>query len=293
MTSSAASAAGLLGGAELVGRQYGIAGLDRVFTRTIEALSGTGAGATAAGGLLVAGSAVLAAEAIANARKDGGPLVTVAESMGAATTGLGGAELVGHGLHVPALQGLLTQHLGLIGSASLSSTGAAICVEAARSVTERGLTVGNMSAGTTGATMTMGGLATAAFTLGFDNAAVSLGHGTAVAAGLGLCGVTAALGRSVVDRFRKGDVVGGLTAGAGATVTASSGLGLAGYGLGSDAMAHIAKQVFDHGVVPVFDHVIDPAVRFLFENPVAGTVVLVAGVGAYAWYRHGHKPTAA
>lgn len=290
VTGSAAAVGGLLGGAELIGRQYGIAGLNHVFTGTIETLARTGTGAVSAGALLAAGSLVLAQEAVANVGKNGNGLVTVAEGMGAVTTGLGGAELVGHGLGIEALKGLFTQHLGVIGAAGLSSTGVAITADAVHSIRQNGLTPGNTTSSTTGATMTVGGLALAADTLGFNAAAHTLGHGSAVAAGLGLCGVTAALGRSAVQRFRKGDLVGGLATAAATPFTAATGLGLAGYGLGIDAMTRVAGEVFDHGVVPVFDHVIAPAARFLFENPVAGAVVLAAGVGAYAWYRHGKKP---
>lgn len=290
---SGAAVGGVLGGLELVGRQYGIAGLDRAFSGTLETLARTGAGAVGAGGFLTAGSAVLAHEAVNNIRAGGNSLITAVEGMGAVTTGLGGAELVGHGLGISALDGLFTQNMGLIGAGGLSAAGAAITTEAARSMTARGLTLGNTSAATAGATMTVGGSGLAALILGFDSTAYTLARGTAVAAGAGLLGVTAALGRTSIDSFRKGDVATGLAAAAGTTVTASGGLGLVGHGLGIEAVSRVGDQLFEHALLPAYDRVLVPAARFLFENPVVGGIALAVGVGAYAWVRLRQKPDGA
>ncbi|MEW6282396.1 MAG: hypothetical protein AB1758_27560, partial [Candidatus Eremiobacterota bacterium] len=124
VTGLAASASGLLGGAELIGRQYDIPGLNRAFTSTVEALSQSPAAAVAGGGLLVAGAGVLAGEAVQNFRKGGNDLLTVAESMGSVTAGLGGLELIGHGAGISALNGVLTHHADTVGSVALSAAGA-------------------------------------------------------------------------------------------------------------------------------------------------------------------------
>jgi len=286
--SATAAAGGVLGGLELVGRQYGVAGLDHIFTQTLETLARSSAGAVGAGTFALAGGAVLAQEAVGGMVRGQNAVITAAEVTGAAASALGGAELVGYGLGIEALRGLFTQHLDVVGSAGLAALGAAVTREAASSAAKEGLTLGNTSAAGLGATMATGGAALVAESIGFSSAAGSLGHGTLVVAGLGLGGMTAALGRSAVRSFRQGDVLAGLGSMTGGAVTASAGLGLVGYGLGVPGISEMGGQVFNRVVVPVFDHVIAPAARFLFENPVAGAVVLVAGVGAYAWYRHTH-----
>jgi hypothetical protein len=291
VTSATAAAGGGLGGLQLIGDQYHLPGLDHVFTRTIDALSHTGLGSVAGGGLLIGGAGVLAQEAVQNVRKGGNDVVTVAEGMGSVTAGLGGAELLGHGLGIKALEGLFTQHLPTIGAVGMSATGAALTRASLESVAHHGLTVKNTLGVTTGGSMAVGGLAIGADLFGLSSAANLLGHGTALAAGLGFGAVTAALGRTAVDSFRSGDVATGGAAAAATTLSATAGLALVGEGLGITAITRLGEQVFNHAVVPLWDHAIEPAARFLFENPVAGAVVIAVGVGAYAWYRHhGEKP---
>jgi hypothetical protein len=286
VTASAAAGAGTLGGLELIGRQYHIPVMDRLLTNTVQYLSHGGIGAVAGGGFLLAGSGVLGAEAIANLRGDGPALVSVTEGMGAVTAGLGGLELMGHGLGIKPLEGLLTQHAPALGSAALAGMGAALTRDSVADMKENGLGVGNSLAATLGSTAAVGGTGLLADTLGWQGAATFAGHGSEVVAGAGLALATAALARGAAQRLRQGDVLAATGYAAGAAVTGSGSLGLVGSGLGIDAVSKLGEKVFTHTIEPLWDHVISPAATFLYQHPVAGAVVLVAGVGAYAYYRH-------
>ncbi|NDD30188.1 MAG: hypothetical protein EB084_18175, partial [Proteobacteria bacterium] len=143
LSSAAGSAGGLLGGLELVGRQYGVAGLDHIFTHTLKTLAASNAGAVAAGGFLLAGGAVLTQEAVNDIAARQNAVITAAEGSGAVSTALGGAELVGHGLGIEALHGLFTQHLDVLSSTALTALGAAVTREAADSIAKEGPTLGN------------------------------------------------------------------------------------------------------------------------------------------------------
>jgi len=270
--------AGALGSAELLGRNFNIAGLDRAFTATVETLASSGAAAVGAGVLVAGGGAVLAGEAV----KSGNDFLAVAEGMTAVSAGLGGIQLAGHGLGLKATEGLLTHHMDLVGSTAVSAFGAALLKDG---VQREGFTATRGLELAAGAAMVPGGGALAAASLGFGKAAEALGRTAGFAGSLGLGVTAAALAKNAVEAGKQGHV--GSAAGYGtlAAGTASAALWAGGESLGIDAISKLGAKVAEHTVEPVVEHVVVPTARFLFENPVAGAVVLAAGVGAYLYFR--------
>lgn len=283
------SAAGLLGGGELIGRQYGVPGLERAFTGTVERLSTSPAAAVAGGALLVAGAGVLGYEAAENLRKGGNDLLTVAEGMGAVSAGLGGLELIGHGARVPALQGLLTNHGQTVGAGALAVSGLAVGRMAARDIGHNGLDVANSVGLGAAAVMVPGGLLWGAASLGLATEALSTG--TQLGLGAGLAVSTVALGRGAVRSAREGNLGGAAMQGLIGAGTATSSLLITGDALGIEAITNLGQQLADKTVIPFTEHVLWPTAKFLYQNPVAGAAVLATGLGVYLYLKHQREAT--
>ncbi|MCE7871179.1 hypothetical protein DYH09_12470 [bacterium CPR1] len=286
VAASLGSAGGLLGGTELIARQYGIAGLNRAFTGTVEHLAQSPAAAVGGGALLLAGAGVLGAEAVGNFRKGGNDLLTVAEGMGAVSAGLGGLELIGHGARVPALQGLLTHNADLVGSAALSVGGLAVGRLALKDAQGNGLGVKSSLALGAAAVMVPGGLMVGAESLGMMAAVDVLSRGTQLGLGAGLGLTTVALGKNAVQAARKGEVGSALFQGVVGAGTATGSLLVTGDALGIEAISRLGQKLADATIEPLAEHVLWPTARFLFENPVAGAAVLATGLGVYLYYKH-------
>ena len=288
-TGAGASGAAVLGGLEMIGRQYNIPGVEHVFTHTVDYLSQSAPAAVAAGTLLLAGSGVLVGEAIQNVRKGGNDLVTVAEGLGAVTAGMGGLELVGHGLQIEALEGVLTRHVDTVASAALAGAGVALTRVSADSIKENGLHIKNATGATAGAAMTLGGVSAGLGTFGLSPAAELAGRGAGVVGGLGLGAMTYVLGRDAIRDLRQGDLLHASARLAASGATATGSLLTVGESLNIPALTDAADTVAHATVIPLWNHVIEPAATFLFQNPVAGGAVIAVGVGAaYALYRHHH-----
>ncbi|MBM3463529.1 MAG: hypothetical protein FJX76_15630 [Armatimonadetes bacterium] len=285
VTAGGASAAGVLGGLELIGRQYNIPGMNQALTRTVEVLASGGLGSVAGGALLVGGAGVLVDEALRNVRKGGNDVLTVVEGMGAVTAGLGGLELIGHGLKVDALQGLLTHHAATVGSVAMAGVGGALAKVSLKDMQSKGLTLTNTAGATAGGAMVAAGAGLTAYTFGFSKAAEVAGRGAGLVGGIGLGAATYVLGRNAVRQFRNGDILTGAASSAGAAASATGSLLLTGEALGIDAISRVGREVAKHTLEPLWDHVLEPIGSFLYNNPIAGGVVLAVGVGAYIWYR--------
>lgn len=284
VAASLGSAGGLLGGGELIGRQYGIAGLDRAFTGTVETLSQSPVAAVAGGALLVAGAGVLGAEAAGNFQKGGNDLLTVAEGMGAVSAGLGGLELIGHGAGVQALQGLLTHHADTVGAAALTTGGLAIGRMALSDMRQHGLGLKNSLGLGSAAVMVPGGLMAGAGSLGL--ATDLLSRGTQLGLGAGLALTSVALGQGAVRSARAGDLGTAAFQGLVGAGTAASSLLVTGDALGIEAVSRLGERIADATVVPFTEHVLWPTARFLFQNPLAGAALLATGLGIYIYLRH-------
>jgi hypothetical protein len=280
------SAAAVLGGAELVGRNFSIPVVDQALTGTVRALASGGAGSVAAGTLLTGGAAQLGAEALKNFRKGGNDLLTAVEAMGAVTAGLGGVQLAGHGLGLQATQGLLTEHAPVVASTGASALGLALTRTSVKSMGETGLRPLNSLGLAAGAAMIPAGAAGAAAALGLHEAAELFGRSAGTAAGLGLGVATAALGKQAVESAKHGQVLHTAGYGLAAAGTATGALFAVGESLNIPVMREASRKVLSSTLEPAFEHVISPATEFLFTHPVAGGAVLALGVGGYLYARY-------
>jgi len=283
------SAAALLGGAELIGRDLEIAGLDKALTGTVQYLSKSPAAAVAGGALITAGAGVLASEAVENFKKGGNDLVTVAESMGSVTAGLGGIELAGHGLGIDAVKGLLTNNAATVGSVALSAGGAALLRMSVKDAKADGLGTGNSLGMTIGASMIPGGAAAALEVHGAHEAAEMALRGSGVVAGAGLGLTSFVLGRNSVKNLKNGKPGAAALYGAGSIAAGTGSLLTLGGSLKIEALKTAGEKLFENTLEPAFEHVIRPAAELLYNNPAAGAAVIAVGAGAYLFYRYHGK----
>lgn len=280
------SAAAVLGGAELIGRNFSIPVVDQALTGTVKALASGGAGSVAAGTLLTGGAAQLGAEAVKNFQKGGNDLLTVVEAMGAVTAGLGGVQLAGHGLGLGATQGLLTEHAPVVASTGASALGLALARTSLKSLRETGLRPLNSLALAAGAAMIPAGAAGAAAALGLHEAAELFGRSAGATAGLGLGVATAALGKKAVESAQNAQLLHTAGYGLAAAGTATGSLFAVGESLNIPIMREASRKVLSSTLEPAFEHIISPGTEFLFTHPVAGGAVLALGVGGYLYARY-------
>ncbi|MBT9581825.1 hypothetical protein IV102_00655 [bacterium] len=283
---TATSATALLGGAELIGRNFEVPVMDQALTGTVRALSSGGVGSVLGGTLLAAGAAQLGNEAIANFRKGGNDLITVAEGMGAVSAGLGGIQLAGHGFGLKATEGLLTEHAPLVASAALSGLGLAATRTSLNSIKQSGLKPLNSLGMAAGVAMIPGGLAAASASLGWNQAAETLGRGAGALAGLGLGVSSYALGRRAFEEGQQGKLINAAGYGLGATASATASLAVVGESLNVPVLKQASRKILSSTLEPLMDHVLEPSARFLFNHPVAGGAALAVGVGGYLYARY-------
>jgi hypothetical protein len=273
-----------LAGAELVGRDLDIPVLNKALTGTVEFLAQSPAAAVVGGGLLVGGAAVAGAQVVKNlADGKGNDYATAAMAAGTAAGGLGGLELMGHGLGLEATKGLFTDNADLVGSLALSALAGAVTKHAVGKMQKDGVTALRALALTGGVSGVGGGLSLAALSIGANGMTDFLGNATSVAAGAGL-GISAyAFGKQTADSLKKGKVGTAIFHGAGAFTTAAGGLTALGHGLGIPALEQAGEKIVQHTVKPLAEHVLLPTLEFFFENPVVGGLGLAAIVGGFAY----------
>lgn len=275
------TAAAGLGGAELIGRNFEIAGLDRALTGTVEYLSGSPVAAVAGGALLLGGAGVLASETLS--QLEGNELATTARGLGAVTAALGGVQLAGHGLGIQATEGLLTEHADVMSGLAVSAFGAALTRRSLKSMASDGLGLKNSFGLTVGAAALPGGLGIASSALGWGGAELAA-RASGLGAGLGLGVGAAAFGRNALTNAREGKPVAALAQGGLAATSAVTSLALIGDALEIKALSNLAEGISKVTVEPVWDHVISPASTWLFQHPLAGAAVLGLGLGAYIYF---------
>lgn len=286
--STLTSAAAVLGGAELVGRDLGIKYMDQALSGPVRFLARNGVGATAAGTLLVGGGAVLGGEAVKNFKKGGNDLLTVAEGMGAATAAAGGLELIGKGTGFKPLQGLLTRHAGVMGGVALSGLGASLAKVSGQDMASKGANELNIAGTTLGGAAVPGGVAVAAASLGAEKVAEYGGRGALLVGGAGLGALTYKWGKDAATSFRNGDQLAGMGHGLLALGTGIGSSWAIGTATGIKPLTRVGEYVNTYALKPIWEKGIVPAGRYLYNNPVVGGA-LVAGTvagGAYWYFKH-------
>ena len=279
------SAAAGLAGAELIGNDLNIPVMDKALTGTVEFLSKSSAASVVGGGLLVGGAVVAGQQVVKNLQGGGNDYITAGLAAGATAGGLGGLELVGHGLGIDAAKGIFTENADIIGSLAVAGLGGAITKHAVTNMKDGEVGVKNSLGLTAGVSTLGGGLGLAAASLGANGLTNVIADGTTVAAGAGLGVASYAFGKNAVESAREGKFGTAVFHGAGAAASAAGSLTAIGYGTGIEGLKRVGETIAEHTVEPLAEHVVMPTVQFFFENPLVGGIGLAAVVGGFAYHQ--------
>lgn len=291
---AAASAVGglasTLGGVELIGRRYDIPVAKEALTGTMEFLANSPAATTVGGALLTGGAAIAATQGVKNAIEGGNEFGTAALGIGAVAGGLGGVEMMGNGLGLEATKGLLTENGFLVGGASVAGVGAAWATSASRRIVDNGLSGRRGLELAAGAAAVPAGVAVAAqgleSQLGIATKVADAAVNTSqVVGGVGLGLAAVGFGKQAVDAAKEGKFESTVFNGALSATSAAAGLGLIGEGMGIPQIQEAGRVIARNTIEPLAEHVLAPTAEFLFNNPIAGGVMLAVGVGGYLYYR--------
>ncbi len=293
---------GVLGGTELVGRQYNIPVAREALTGSAKAIF-TSKGGIIAGGVVAAGAGLAAgADGIRRMTTQKGVLndaIGVAEVTAGVAGATGGASLIGLATKNEKLMRAFPENLPILGGVALMGTAAALTKFTIEDAKENGLQMTQVATGTGAAVAAMGGTQLIADKLGIPVLDKAFDKGWKPVAALGLAATAAKLGQITVEQGQqmikapstgKGLVTaaaatGTVLVGAGAVATTGSVLGIAGMEKAGMAVLNGTKN----GVIKTgnfaFEKVAKPIFEFAVDHPgvTLGALAVAGGVGYYVY----------
>lgn len=296
---------GVLGGTELVGRQYNIPVAREALTGTAKALF-TSKGGVIAGGVIAAGAGLAAgADGIRRMTTEKGVLndaIGVAEVTAGVAGATGGASLIGLATKNEKLMRAFPENLPILGGVALIGTAAALGKFTVDDAKQNGLQMTQVATGTGAAVALMGGTQLIAGKLGVPILDKAFDKGWKPVAALGLAATAAKLGQVTVEQGQqmvKAPSVGkGLVTAAAATGTVLVGAGAVattGSVLGIPALEKAGMSVLNGtktGVVKsaefAFEKAIQPVFKYAVEHPgvTLGALAVAGGVGYYVYNKN-------
>lgn len=280
---------GVLGGAELIGRQFNIPVVKSALTGPAKAVF------TSKGGIAVAGAAIAATGALAGA--DGvrrmatgkgvaNDLIGATEVTASVAAVTGGASLIGIATKSEKLTQVFPKSAEIVGGVALGTAAVALGKHTVNSVKEKGITLTNATTGTAAAISALGATQVVAGKFGVPIAekALSKGWQPVLATGLGVAAYK--LGKDAVSEAKEGAVVNSLGKGAGAVVLGGTSAAILGHALKIPGLENVGEKVIE-----TTGKVVEPVFNFAVKNPgvtLAG-VAVAGGVGAYLYYKKDGK----
>ncbi|HEY9843053.1 MAG TPA: hypothetical protein V6D23_21475 [Candidatus Obscuribacterales bacterium] len=295
----------VLGGTELVGRQYNIPVMREALTGTAKAIF------TSKGGVLVSGGAVAASGLAAGA--DGVRRLTtqkgvindaigVAEVTAGVAGATGGASLIGYATKNEKLMRAFPENLPILGGVALMGTAGALGKYTFDDIKENGFELTQVATGTGAALAAMGGTQLIASKLGVPGLDKAFEKGWKPVAAVGLGATAYKLGEVTVDQAKatlKAPSLGKglITAGAatGTILVGSGAVAVTGNVLGIAALENAGMKVLNgtkDGVVKsaefVGENVLHPVFKFAVEHPgvTLGALAVAGGAGYYIYQKN-------
>lgn len=300
---------GVLGGGELIGRQYNIPILKEALTGPFKLLSSkagiaVGGGVTALSGVVAAGDGVRRLTTKTGIANDA---IGVAEVTAGVAGTTGGISLIGYATGSEKLMKVFPENITILGGTALISGAAAMGKYTVDNLKDDGLNLINAATGTGAALMALGGTEMIADKVGVPilDKAFTKGAEPVLAAGLGVAAYK--LGEHAVDQgkdFMKdpnwvnGAAAAGLSA---ASVAAgATSLGLVGHAFNIPVLEQTSLKML-HGVqwmgnktVETVGKVAEPVFKFAVNHPAItlGALAVTAGAGYYIHQKMKDQPTA-
>lgn len=296
---------GVLGGAELVGRQYNIPVMKEALTGTAKAIFTSKGGIMVSGGAVAASGLAAAGDGVRRLTTQKGIVndaIGVAEVTAGVAGATGGASLIGFATKNEKLMRAFPENLPILGGVALVGAATALGKFTVDDIKENGFEMTHVATGTGAALAAMGGTQLIADKLGVPglDKAFEKGWKPVAAIGLGataykLGEVTLEQGKEALAKPSTGKVL--LTAGAATgTVLAGAGtLAVSGNVLGIPVMEKAGMTVLNGtktGVVKtaefVGDKVAKPVFEFAVKHPgvTLGALAVAGGVGYYVYSKN-------
>lgn len=280
----AAGSVGVLGGVELVGRQFNIPIAREALTGVPKRILSTGAGLTIAGGAIALTGGAAAVDGVRRMTTGKGAIndaIGVAEVTAGTAAITGGASIVGIAIKSEALKSVFPKTVDVVGGVALGAGAVALGKYTANSIKEKGITVGNAATGTAATLAALGSTQVIASKFGVKvlDQAISKGWQPVVAAGLGVAAYK--LGKDAISESKE-NVTNGLGKGAGAVVLGGASAAIAGKALNIPVLNTMGEKV-----LTTAGRIAEPVVEFAVKNPgkTLAAVAVAGGVGAYMYYQ--------
>lgn len=301
----AGGAVGVLGGAELIGREYNIPVMKEALTGTAKAIFTSKGGIIASGSVIGASGLAAAADGVRRLTTEKGIIndaIGVAEVTAGVAGATGGASLVGYAIGNEKLMRAFPENATIIGGTALLGGAVALGKFTADDIKENGFEMTHVASGTGAALMAMGATEIIADKLGVPVLDKAFTKGYQPVAAIGLGAASYKLGEIAVDQgkqFVKAPSTGRglLTAGAatGTVLVGAGSVALAGKSLGIPVMEKAGMTVLNgvrDGVVTsaefVGEKVAAPVFNFAVKNPgiTLGALAVAAGASYYIYHQN-------
>jgi hypothetical protein len=280
---------GIAGGAELVGRQFGIKYLDRALTGPLQAVFTSKGGLVVSGGIVAATGLGSAGDGIRRMTTGKGvvnDIIGTAEVTAGVTAITGGTSLVGMATGNEALKKAFVENADVIGAVALGAGATGLAKYTVNDIKEKGVTIVNAATGTGAVFAGLGAVEVVGSKFGIPVAekAFEKGWQPVLAAGFGVASYR--FGAKAAEEIQKGH--GGNAAGniAGAVVAGGASLALAGNAFKIPVLEDVGSKVLE-----TTGDIVGPVVKTMVEHPGASLAVglITAGALGTAYYVNKHN----
>lgn len=281
---SAGGTLAALAGAQMIGEQHDIPFAKHALTGTLNMISDSKTSVAASGAALAGGALIAADQAVQNIKKGGNEFASAALASGALAGGLGSVELMGRAANVSQVENLFIDNAQWLQGLSASGLGVAWASNAKKRIDSDGLTGQRGLEVAAGAATAFGGLAYATEQVS-DILSTQLGNAAELGASGGLALAAAGFAKQAGEAFENHKPEAGFVNGTLAALSAVGSIFTLGQTVDSPLINKLGEQLQSHTLEPLVKHVITPALEYLYENPIAGSLLLLGGAGAMLHHR--------
>lgn len=268
-----------LAGTQLIGQQHDIPYADQALTQTLKTLASSDTLIGTTGAALTGGAIIGADQTLKNLKQSGNPFISAALACGSLVAGLGGIELVGQAAQLEQTQGLLTNNAPALQGLCLGAVGLAWLSHVRQRIQQDQLT------GTRGLEVSAGAAATlSGFALAAEDASTALsthlGTASAISVSGGLALATVGFGKQLQAALNHDKPEAVALNGALATLAAVGSLFILGDAVNSPMINKLGEALQSHTLEPLMRQFVTPALNYLYDNPIAGGFLMMAGAAA-------------
>jgi len=276
---------GVLGGGELIGRQFNIPVLKEALTGPAKAIFSSGHGKAVVGGAVALTGAGTGVDGVRRLTTGKGMLndaIGVAEVTAGVTAATGGTSLIGMAIGNEKLARALPENMEFVGAAAALGAATALGKHTVDSVSKNGLTLMNTATGTGAALAALGGTQLIAGKLGVTSVERAFNKGWEPVLGVGLGVAAAKFGSNALREAKDGGVVNAAGQAGLAFATAAGSAAVLGHSLNIPVLNTFGEKSLSF----IGENFVSPVAEFAVKNPflTLGAVAVAGGAGAYAYY---------